>query len=154
MGDVVYVAPADHPQHVFRLTQQRMDRRDEDGSPELVVVLEAHELLEPREVDRTIALLEIRGVQREDGEQSLLQAIAHRGAHLESDSLTAPAPPQLLLDRSEEVLDLFLVDVQVAVPSDPKCRVVEDRDAWKELRQAPADHVRQEDVAALPVVWR
>ena len=143
-----HVAGADRREELRRLPQRGMDRRDEVRRLQAIVGLEVHELGHARDVHRAVALDEIARFEVEHFEEFLAQSLADRRAHFESHRIAAAPAAQLLLDRDQQVLGLFLIDVQVRIARHAEGRVVEDPGAREEFRELPADHVGEEDVGA------
>ena len=129
-----HVARADRREQLRRLAQRDVDRRHEARRLQAIVRLQIDELDQPRDVDRAVALDQVAALEVEHLEEFLAQPLGDGRAHLESHRIAAAPATQLVLDRGQQVLGFFLVDVEIRVARHAERGVIEDLRAREELR--------------------
>ena len=86
---------------------------------------EVHELAEPGEVEHAADLVGVGLGQAQAAQQEQARAGGHRALDLDANGLAEPPPPELLLDRHEEVVRLVLLEREVGVARHPEQVVLE-----------------------------
>ena len=84
--------------------------------------LDAVELPEEAEVDRSAQPVDVGGVDLELAHEQVEHLVAHAVGDLEAHGLVEPPPAQLHLQRFEQVLGLLVLEGQVGVAGDPERR--------------------------------
>ena len=142
------VAGTDRREHVGRLVLVGRDearRRDRRPRRHLEVrPVEVHELAQPGQVEHPADLVAVVLAQPEAVEQDAPCRRRHRSLDLEPDRFAETPPPQLLLDRHEQVVGLVLLDREVGVARHPEEVVIEDLHAEEQGIQVGLDHLVDE----------
>ena len=123
------VAGSDRREHVALLAlgaeqQPRRGHRRVRRIAQLVVAGEPDHVPEVAEVHQPLDLVDLVVGRAERDHQLVAQPFAHPGVDFEPHDLAEATPPQLLLDRLQQVVGL-VGDVVVGVAGDPEERVVE-----------------------------
>jgi hypothetical protein len=95
---------------------------------------------------------DVLALQPDVVQQAVQQLVLYAVLDLKADGVAAAALVELFLDRLQQVLDFFLVDVEVAVARDAEGVGAHDLVAREEAPGEELDHVAQEDVAGLAAI--
>ena len=111
-------------------------------------VVEAHQ---PHEIERARQAEDVFVGKAEMIAKRREGPVVHAPLNFEAHRGAATKVPQLLLDLLEQVLRLFLVDVEIAVPGDAEGVRAVNAIAGKELAGAKLDDLAKKDVPLRPV---
>ena len=78
-------------------------------------------------------------------EQDLARRRRHRPLDLEPDRLAEAPPPELLLDRQQQVVGLVLLDREVGVAGDPEQVVLDDLHPGEQQVEVGLDDLVEQD---------
>src|SRR5205085_7448160 len=85
-----------------------------------------------RHRERTVEYVEIGFLEIEKGEEQVAEVTWTIGFHFEPNGVAAAGPPQLLLDRAQQIFRFLFVDVEIAVAGNAKCvDAIEDQPGEK-----------------------
>ena len=123
--------------------------RSEPGRVAQVGAFDPQELRELRQVEQPADLVHVRVVDVE----AQLEPLDHRARHLRGDlqanDVAEAAPPQLELDRLEQVVGL-VGDLEVRVPRDAEDRALGELHLREERREKVGDHVLERNPEPAP----
>ena len=131
---------------VRRLQACRHDRRVR-GELEIRPI-EAGELHQAGLVEHAADLVAVFGADADPALQDLPHRRRHAAIHLEAHRVAEAPPPQLLLDRQQQVVGLVLLEVEVGVAGDAEEMGLADRHAGEEHVQVGGYHLLDEDELA------
>ena len=108
--------------------------------------VEVGDLPQAGEVEHAADLVAV-GLARDPGRAAAASRVAgrHRPLDLEADGLAEAPPPELLLDREQEVVGLVLLDREVGVAGDPEEVVLDDLHAEEQRVEVGLDDLVEED---------
>ena len=121
---------------VVVLAQRRHDLRREGLVAQLAQLVARDRATGPRSArwSRPSTAVDVVLVEAQHGAQEGHDAVGRVARDLEAHGVAALAPPQLLLDRLEQIVGLFLVDLEVQVARDAEDVAARDADAGEEDR--------------------
>ncbi len=108
--------------------QGRIARRLKDAVFEIAEGVVRHQRRQMGHGERTIEAVKIGLGQIEKFEEQLAKIARAIGFHFQAHGIAPAGAPQFLLDAAEQIIRLFFVDVEVAVPGDAKgVHAIEDQ---------------------------
>ena len=105
-------------------------------------------IAEAAQVEHAANLVDVGGFKAEAARRRARVSCGHRSLDLETHDIAEAPPPQLLLDRQEQVVRLVLLDIEVGVAGHPEEVMGVDLHAGEERVKVGRDdpfeqHVRQ-----------
>jgi hypothetical protein len=123
--------------------ERRGPRRHERRVAQRVDVDLVDQRGQPRDVDGSVAAIEVAVAELELPEQESRQVIGAAGRHFEAHRGPVVAVGELALQRLPQVLDVLLVEPEVGVPREAELRVRYDIATGEQVAQVIVDHRRQ-----------
>ena len=99
----------------------------------------------PRQIDRTVASVQVEFLQIELMQQQLRQVLRTAGGDFQPHREAELALRQLALQRLPQILDFLFVEPQVRVAGDSELRIIDDLALREQLVQMRMDDRRQQD---------
>ena len=127
------VALGDGVEYVRGLDQYLGDARGEGGILQLRRVDEVVHRQQALEVDRAVHLVQVFAAQLEVFQQVLREFVGAIVRRLKAHRSAVPALEQLPFQRPDQVVDLLVVQIEVAVAGDPELVTAVDGQPGKEL---------------------
>src|SRR5213075_1003613 len=70
--------------------------------------------------ERTVQPVQIHFSEIEKLEKQFAEILRTIRRHFETDRVATAGTPQFLLDAAQEIIGFFLINVEIAIPGDPK----------------------------------
>ena len=103
---------------------------------------------------QTVDLVAIDVLEFERGAEQIANVVGHAALDLESHRFAEPAPPQLRLDRAQEIVGLVLLQIEVGVARDAEEIRVADVHSGEEPVEMVRDEILEQHEASTPVRLR
>ncbi|MNI35857.1 hypothetical protein D3C73_898940 [compost metagenome] len=135
---------ADHAENVLAVLQQFRDLRGERQVLQLALAVQAGDAEQPRQVHRTVDLVQLGLAQVELFEQVVGQVFRARVGHFQAYCVTVATGEQLAAQGAGQVFDVFGVQRQVGVTGQAELVAALDLHALEQVIGVSVDHRRQE----------
>ena len=139
----------DHLEQILRVPHRRTHRRHKRLIPQLGRMVSRAHRHQAHRIERPVDPVNIARIEIEVLHQVLADFLRGGVVHLEAHRRTAPSVVQLLLDSTQQVARVVLVDVKLAIARQTKVPVPENLRPGKKVRKIVADQVAQKHVVAL-----
>ncbi|MNI38929.1 hypothetical protein D3C73_930900 [compost metagenome] len=135
---------ADHAENVLAVLQQFRNLRGERQVLQLALAVQAGNAEQPRQVHRTVDLIQLRLAQVELLEQVVGQVFRARVGHFQTHRIAVATGEQLAAQGAGQVFDVFGVQRQVGVTGQAELVAALDLHALEQVIGVGVDHRRQE----------